>query len=378
MPTPATARAPHPLAWAGAWALVVFYIAAAPLAAARMGDFTHLWVGGAAWLEGAAYDPVTQRSLLEAAMGQAAWAARNDSLGAFFYPPTALLLYIPMGLLPLNAAATVMAVLNAALGVLGGWLLSRLTRLSLPAAVAVVLLFPGFFFAYALGQNAPLTLCLCLGAVLASRRGRPLLAGLLLGALVFKPSWLMAVAWLPILLPRGRRVLLGMLASAAGLSLLSLPTGAWPAFLELAPRIATLPEQGGYPLHLQFDIQALGLRVGLDWLGWLAAAAVVGISCWRGRGRLAAALLAATIVNPHLHHYDALPALLGAAVLAAGTAGSKAPARRWLWLFPAFYLCSISSELDMVGRSFPLPTFAMLALWGLALRWEPGDAAGGA
>lgn len=350
------------LTFAALWALVLFYVVAAPIAAARDADFTHMWVGGAAWLEGAPYDPALQETLLSSSVEEPLWAGRNDQLGAFFYPPPALLLYGLLALLPVQKAALVMALLNTGLGVLSGWMLSRLSSVSLAAGVAIVLLYPSTFFAYVLGQNGPLTLCLCLGAAMAVRSGRPLLMGLLLGCLAWKPSWLFAVSWLWLLVPGRRRALLGFLLGAGGLVLLSLPMGGWPEFLELLPRLATLSEQGDYPAHLQYNLQGLSLRFGALWPGWLAAAAVVGVTLWKGQGRLAAGLAAATLINPHLHHYDALPALLAVAVLAG---------RRSLWWVLPFHLAFVASEALHIQSLLPLPTLAMLAVWALSLVGDP-------
>ena len=340
---------------------MVFYLAASPIAAARDADFTHLWAAGVAWLEGAAYSPALQREALFGAVEEPLWAARNDALGSFFYPPSALFLYGPLGALPVHTAGLVMALLNAALGVLAGVLIARLTGNPVVGGVAVVLLYPSFFFAYVLGQNGPLTLCLLVGALVASQRSRPLLAGVLLGLTAWKPSWLFAVSWLWLVLPQGRRVLAGFVSGAVGLTLASLALGGWDAFLELAPRIATLREQGDYPVHLQYNLQRFGP------LGWAAAIALVGVTLWKGRGNAPAALVAATLVNPHMHHYDALPALVAVAVLG-----------RW-WVIVPFHLAFVASEALGLGAWAPLPVLAMLAVWAVSLFGgpEPRPAPGG-
>jgi alpha-1,2-mannosyltransferase len=347
------------LTFAALWALVLFYLAASPIAAARDADFTHLWAAGAAWFEGGAYNPLLQKEVLWAAVEEPLWADRNDALGSFFYPPTALLMYVPLGWLPVHRAALVMAVLNAVLGVGAGLLISLLSPRGKAAGVALVLLYPSFFFAYVLGQNGALTLVLLLGALLASKRGRPWLAGLLLGLTAWKPSWFFAVSWLWILMPGRFKVLGGMAAGALGLVLASLPLGGWPEFLELAPRIAALSEQGDYPAHLQFNLQGLSLRFGTAWPGWLAAVAVVGVTLWKGwnkgPGALPAALVAATLANPHMHHYDALPALLAVAVLG-----------RW-WVVLLFHAAFVLSEGLGLSAVVPLPTLAMLGVWALSL-----------
>ena len=156
-------------------------------------------------------------------------------------------------------------------------------------------------------------------------------------------------------MPHRSRVLAGLLLGAGGITLLSLPLGGWSDFLELAPQLGALPDQGDYPVHLQYSLRGLGLRLGLPWFGWLAAGVVIVLSCWRGQGRLPAALAGATLVNPHLHHYDALPVLLAVAVIG-----------RW-WVIVPFSLAFVVSEAFGLGSPLPLPTLAMLGVWALSV-----------
>lgn len=140
---------PHPLVGAVAVALLAALLASAKAAGLRDGDFVHLWLGGNALVEvgsSALYDAETHRTLMSADFDgsprETLWAARNDALGAFFYPPPAGLFYAPFGALPVHTAGMVHAVL-AALGVaLAGVLIGGATRLGRVAGVALVLSTP--------------------------------------------------------------------------------------------------------------------------------------------------------------------------------------------------------------------------------------------
>ena len=83
------------------------------------------------------------------------------------------------------------------------------------------------------------------------------------------------------------------------------------------------------------------------------------MTLWKGRGNAPAALVAATLVNPHMHHYDALPALVAVAVLS-----------RW-WVVVPFHLAFVASEALGLGAWVPLPVLAMLAVWALSLFGGP-------
>ncbi len=147
----------------------------------------------------------------------------------FFYPPVFLLLFAPLALLPYYVAFYVfqIATLTAFLVVMRhiirepGWLW-----------IGPVLAFPAIFWTIGLGQNAFLTASLLGGFTLLIDR-RPVLAGVLLGLLCYKPHF-------GLLAPAGLacgghwRTFLAAGATVAGLVLLSVAlfgTGTWQAYL---------------------------------------------------------------------------------------------------------------------------------------------------
>lgn len=357
-------------------ALVSFYAAAVPVAARREGDFVHLWAAGRLVVEGrldALYDPATQRAaLLAAGLDlEHLWMARNDVLGILFYPPPTALAYAALGALPLRTAAGVQAVLGLIFAVLSARLARELGRppIGVVAALAMILGYPSFFYSYVLGQNGVYSLCaIALGLVLLLR-DRPMAGGAALGLLALKPSWLLAVAWLP-LIRGGRRAWLGMALSGAALALgsaLILGLEPWRDFLAALPGIAALDRAPGYPVANQYNLlslsrRALGVGPLADALGWGGALALVGLTLARARAlapdrALGAGVVAASLCNPHLHHYDLLPPLLGLAV-ALGR-GGRAP----LALLVASHAAPVLTDVLRLAPILPLPTLAALALW---------------
>lgn len=384
---------PHPVAVALAAAGLAFYLFTVPLAAKREGDFVHLWVGGHLVASGQGaqlYDRAAQRAALAAVYGEVPgrlWAPRNDRVGLFFYPPPGGLAYAPFGLLPPSAGAKA-AALAALAGAVGAAALLRglAPALSLPARLALILAFPGFFYSFALGQNGIFSLIVLLAGLALVARGRPLGGGVALGLLVAKPSWLVAVAWWPLLLG-GPPLAAGMALGAGlslGLSTAVLGPGPLSDWLGLLPDLMRLPSLPGYPLSLQFNLASLPRRwlvpgLSAELAGGVAAIAVLGITLWRGRARPLAqrgalGLTAATLLNPHLHHYDGLPVLAGLAWILSEAASGEARAR---WGAAALLIAhhGAFAVMDALGLSawLPLPSLAALGVWAwlLAARDRP-------
>jgi len=298
----------------------------------------HLWLGGHALLEhgGAAlYDPATHLKLLSAAFDGAPpaelWAGRNDHLGAFFYPPPMALFYAPLGGLAVHLAGTIHAVLSFLGITAAGVVLGRWSRLGAVFTLLVLLTTPALFHNHVLGQNGGWVVVLLALAGLLLVRRHDLPAGLLLGLLLCKPSWLLAVGWVPFVLRRWRTVG-GMVAGVgivAVVSALFTGLGSWYAWLALAPDLAALSRAGDYPLHLQYSLWGLGRRVlGLgtpgDLLGGALSIGIFAATAWRivrtrapVAHQLALALCAASLVNPHLHPYDVTGGIFALAVLLA-------------------------------------------------------------
>ena len=361
-------------------ATVLAGLLTAPAAGARDGDFVHLWLGGhALWSVGpsALYDPVQHRMLLEAVFGgappDALWAGRNDLLGAFFYPPPMALPYALFGALPLRVAATAHAMVAVVGAVCAGWTVARLSGLGRVAAIVLVLTTPALFHNHVLGQNGVWTLlAMGLGGWLLARKS-DLLGGMVLGLLLCKPSWLLAVGWVPVVLGRTRAVV-GMAISALGLVVLSsLVPGleAWGRWLELLPRLAALDQAGDYPLHLQYSLWGLARRVvGLgrwgDLLGAFLSLVLVVLTTARLRhtqaswsARIALGLCAASLVNPHLHPYDVTGGIFAVAVLLARPA-----TRRTGWVLLVLHHGGQALEgLQGSGWALAPGTLGLMGAW---------------
>ena len=377
--------------FAVALAALLLWAAAVPLAVRNDGDILHLWAAGRAFVEGhGLYDPVAHRAALAVAVGEvdaSIWLPRNDQLGAFFYPPPAMAPYALLGLLPLRTATLLMALINLVAAVVGGVLMARPAGLARPAAVALVLLLPSAFFSFALGQNGLWTLLLLVAGGALCARGRPVVGGVALGLLLAKPSWLVATCWLPLLVG-GWPALLGLLGGAlatAGLGLLIGGVDAWRQWLELAPALSALSRLPDYPLHLQYNLASLVRRLlpaeQADLLALCLAIIVIGLTLVlvrRQRGRpgydtwaWAGGLCAATLINPHIHHYDML-AVLPAALLLVG--GARAPWRAATWLLvSAHYAAPLLTQVLQLERHLPLPTVTTLLIWLATVGGRPRD-----
>jgi len=366
----------------------------APLTAHRQdADWSHLWLGGRMVAVGRAnelYRPETQIEVFRrsnpAGEPPAVWRPRNDILGCFNYPPPAAVGYALIAWLPMGTAAIVNAYASIFLAVLAALLLAAARPgLGASALGLAILAYPPFFVNLAIGQNAAYSLAVLLVAWALAARGRDLGAGLVLGLLVCKPNWLVAVGWIPLV--HGRwRLLAGMALGGGTVVLATAAVVGVQPFLDyrlLFSKVARIHELPFYDL----DIKYSGVGLFRKWLGatspWASAVAWIGNGAvifltWRAtRGQwrpgepmfhrlMACSLLAALWINPHLNHYDLLPLAPCLVVLVrdAATLGRRA------W-FAAILLALLNYAAVPWDQSWPMnvrlvapiPTFALLAAW---------------
>ena len=191
-------------------------------------DFTSFWAASKLALAGTpalAYD-VTHHAAAE----RAAFAGRDPGYFAFFYPPIFLLLCWPLALLSYGSALAVW------IGVTG-WAYARTIAAFVPSATMAIFAFPAVLTTLGHGQNAFLSTALFGGAILAFGRGRSVTAGILFGALAFKPHLGLLIplflvasgAWATI-----AAATVTVLALAAIVTLAFGP-GIWSAFLASTP-----------------------------------------------------------------------------------------------------------------------------------------------
>ena len=192
-------------------------------------DFVSFWTASQIALSGspaAVYDIATHQAAENALFPQ------NAGYAAFFYPPAFLLICLPLAALPYFWSLGLWLALTgfACWRVIRAWLGDAFGALPIFA-------FPAMLANLGHGQNAFLSTALFGGGALLLD-ARPFVAGLCLGALVYKPH-LAIVVPLALLAARRWRVVFGAAVSASGLCLLSLAAfGAdtWRAFLAAAPK----------------------------------------------------------------------------------------------------------------------------------------------
>lgn len=361
------------LSWDGAWS--------GPTWAAENGrpigrDFIAFWSASRLALDG---DPAAAYDIARIHAVQGALAPHPIHAMPWHYPPSLLLLVLPLGLLPYPLALLVwLALPMAALMALVGraYPVAPGGRLAAPL---LALIFPATAQCLISGQTGVAAAALLLGGMLLLDR-RPLLSGMLLGLLACKPQ--LALLLLPALVCGGSwRALMsaGVTAAAlAGASLLVLGPAAWVAFLGDVPAAGALLESGAKPWERMPTTFAaarlLGLESGAAWavqgLAALAAAAAVGWT-WRRHGdtgpRLAMLAAAIPLATPFLFDYDLVVWLFPLAWLAGE--GQRAGWHRGeRWVIPIAWLGSVGGWLIGWGTGFPAMPMVALLLFVVVLR----------
>lgn len=236
------------------------------------------------------------------------------------YPPQLALVFAPLGTLAYLPALAIWTLVSAALYVGAGWAALR----ALPAlrayrleAWCFALGFPPFLQLLAHGQVAAIALAVLIAALYGFQNAKPLLVGLALGSLVFKPQLgAFALAAL-ILWPSWR--LLGGLFIGAGVQLTLVAAILGTALLrEYVTVVQTLASSAGqfepklWAMHsLRGAFELLVGQNALATAGWLLASA---LSVWLARSawtqnqstdvRFAVICLLGLLLNPHLYIYD--------------------------------------------------------------------------
>jgi len=144
-------------------------------------DFSNVWAAGKLVLDGrpeAPYDPVLQHAAEREAFG-----GRPVPFFGWHYPPLFLIVAAALALLPYGWALLVWTAFGMA-----AYLATLRAILPRPETMLVALAFPATFVNLGHGQNGFLTASLLGGALLLLDR-RPLVAGLLIGLLAYKPQF---------------------------------------------------------------------------------------------------------------------------------------------------------------------------------------------
>jgi hypothetical protein len=242
-------------------------------------DFSVFWGAGrlaAAGRAAAAYDWTQVRAMLEGLFGPPATEVDKT----FLYPPPFLLLLAPLGRLPYVPAAAVWLVGTAA-----AYLAA--VRVILPGGTALLaaLAAPAVFFNAIAGQNG-LLLAGLFGGALVLLAARPILAGILIGMMSFKPQF---GPLLPLFLAasgnwRAFAAAAATVAAMFGAAFLVFGAPAFAAFLTASTRFAaTMSQPGQEQLHwarlasLYALLRAMGAGPAAAWTAQATLAA--GVAC---------------------------------------------------------------------------------------------------
>jgi len=318
-------------------------------------DFPSFWAASRLALQGApakVYDLAAH-----AAAERSAFGGANVPYSAFFYPPTYLLICLPLGLLPYLAA------LAAWLGATGYgcWRVVRawVGPISRPWALPM-LAFPGVLSTVGHGQNAFLTTALFGAAILAWDR-RPLLAGVCFGLLTTKPQLGLMIP-LALIVSGRWRVIVSACATALGLALAALAVfgfATWRGWLAISPVARRALEEewvGSEKMQSAFAAVrllhgGLGLAYGVQAaVGFAAAAILVQVMRRRASAPLAPDALAqgatlataSLLASPFMLDYDLMVLALPLAWLVREQSNGGALPWEKTAMFAAFLLPLVS------------------------------------
>jgi|SRR3954453_15427905 hypothetical protein len=360
--------------------MLIGFVAIIPWAVPTMNvgqDFAAFWSAARFALDGRIGDAYgePERAALAALFGPGQYPA-------FFYPPPALFLWLPFARVPFAMALAIWVAASGAAYATA--IRSILKRGSIIPAIA----FPAVVVCALFGQNSLFSAALLGGAAVTLDR-YPVVAGVLIGVLVYKPQ----LAFLaPLLLLSARRWRAFAAASAMTLLLIAGATvvfgiDSWTAFIGVLPDAGAW-NVGGAPGFDKFAspyaaIRLLGGSINLAWSVQLviAAAAIIALvfmSSRRPDGAAEIALLVATtaLCVPFFGNYDmVIFAVPGAWLI------SEALAKGWLpyerAVLAALYVAPIII-IPAGSNGVPLAPIAAVAL-ALSvvrrIRYLPGSVA---
>jgi arabinofuranan 3-O-arabinosyltransferase len=284
-------------------------------------DFINVWSAGRLVLDGHpawAYDWGIQKALQVSVLGQT-----YPGNFAWHYPPPFLFVAALLARLPYAVAFAGWAVVSAI-----PYLVVMRAIVGRPFGLVLAAAFPVVLTNVLVGQNGFLTASL-IGAVLVLLPVRPVLAGICLGLLSYKPQYGPLFPLVLIATMQWRAfVSAGVTAVAlAASSWLAFGTASWQAFVHWMPVMSkAFLVDGLAPWGKMQSIYALVRYCdGSETLGWIlqwimtALVAVTMVLLWRSRARYelkAAALATGTLlVTPYLFLYDVMVLAIAAGFL---------------------------------------------------------------
>ncbi|MFS2107455.1 glycosyltransferase family 87 protein [Ralstonia sp. Ralssp135] len=344
-------------------------------------DFSAFW--------GASYLALTQGPLQAYDVHQlTAVIAEHGTLGRgaelilpWLYPPTFLLMVLPLSLLPLTLSYLLFL---AGTGLVYFKSIAKLTGAQHPWRQGLwlpVLAAPATLITILAGQNALLTAGVA-GAAVYHLNKRPVLAGVLIGLLAIKPQ--LAVLFpLALVISRAWKALASALLTTVAFASVSVLVCGWrtvPAFLANAQWVRASFVEGGANLWWGMPTPIAAARLAgatvtgayavqvLTALAMAAAMAYVWRRTTASELRAAALAIATLMVSPYLRDYEltwlglAIAGLVGDGVRDGSGNGLSSGERAALvvaWLLPIYEHANPYLKLPQIG---PLVLIAMMAL----------------
>jgi hypothetical protein len=265
------------------------------------------------------------------------------------YPPTFQLMLMPFGALPYVPAWLIWSCL-----LYGCYALLARRLVDDPIQLGFLLLAPGAAVNLFFGQNGLLSVVL-MGAGVLLLGSRPILGGVLLGMMAYKPQLAVLI---PLALLAGRefRAFAAAVISQVGLVLLSaivLGTDSWLGFLHKITQPSMVLSASSSDWHAIPSMMIFARTLGLgamastvgQWVVAAIAAAMVIWSWWKSGNptlRLAILASATVLVTPYLRGYDLVLLILPAAALMSLAKLSVAETVIVIgaWLLPAILMFS--------------------------------------
>jgi arabinofuranan 3-O-arabinosyltransferase len=376
----------YALALIYATALIHFYLAGAWIVdhsgAPIYGDFTDAWVAGWHALNAEAaqlYDSNEFVRIQKALLG-----SRDYFYPNWPYPPTFFLILAPLSTLPY-----LYAFLTWDVATLLGCLAVVYLIVRRPPAIALVLASPFTAWNFLAGQNGFLTASL-LGASLLFLEKRPVVAGIFMGCLTYKPQFGILLPIALVASRQWRACVCAMLIAAllACATAAAFGTDVWEALPQgLSAQMGeVLLARGDAPNwgYLQTVYGLMRLLTGSATAAWVAqgitavSVAIIVWLVWRSRVRfgLKAALLSAAtlIATPYAFAYDMAALAIPVAFLAKDQIGYgllKGEQTIMIALFgttlAAFVVFGDTADRVTFG-SVPLGPFVEITAFALILR----------
>lgn len=313
---------------------------------------------------------------------QAAIMPASEGVYLWHHPPTFLLLMLGFGALPYGAAIIAFSLFSLTLFM--GAARSLIPR---GEALLVALASPIAYLCLMNGQTGILTgVLLTFGYAWLDRR--PILAGVCIGLLAFKPHLAILA---PLLLAVSGRWTSFAAAGATviaffGATVLAFGFEPWRAFVEnlaLTSKVLNMEDTLPWARIPSVFIMLREFGVGQDIayaIHWLCAAGVAGLTAWVWRGdapadlKAATGLAAACLIPPYLFDYD-LVVLCGAAALLLRAAGTGAIPAGWPTLIALLLLGPFLAPLATAATG-GLPLFFLATAGAFAalttLAWPAG------